>query len=165
MGQRIVRMTGELFQELLTEGRTFPDAAGKVLKVTKGLPEGARLVGLSHDRYFTTYGQWALKFEHPSWPDGRPGDAIPELRVEFGVESPDPALFVARDLPAADVEHLRRELARSPGGRVVVMPVAPEVLCRPELGGIAAFDAAAPAPPGDEPPPPAPDAVRFREFL
>lgn len=85
MGYRIVRMSADLFEQLFTEGYTLPTAENTLIRVTKGLPEGAKLVGMSMNVYFA-FGDVALKFSHPSW-DGVPaGDAIPEQRVEFTMQ-------------------------------------------------------------------------------
>lgn len=86
MGKRIVRVSGELFQMLLTEGTSYPNADGRGIRITKGLPEGAKLIGMSNDLLFVS-DEWALKYEHPSWPDQPPGLAIPYLNIE--VESFD----------------------------------------------------------------------------
>jgi len=97
MGQRIVRMSGEIFQQILTEGFTLPTRGGRRFRVTRGLPEGAKFVGMAHGLYFDT-GEWALKFEHPSWTDIPPDHVIPTLRIEFTEElmgaDPDVPAFV-----------------------------------------------------------------------
>lgn len=121
MGYRIVRMTGELFQALLTEGATFPTAEGRVLRVTKGLPPGAEFVELSPYLFFDT-NEWALKFRHPSWPDARPGECIPELEIRFAEERPEPAVLVSPDVTAEDAAYLRDALALSPSGKLVSVP-------------------------------------------
>lgn len=82
MGRFIVRVTSEMFMEIMTEGRTFPDRNGKRLKVVKGIPEQSRLVSVSHDAYFV-FGQVALMFESPMAPPNISGSVLPEVEVRY----------------------------------------------------------------------------------
>lgn len=92
MGYRIVRMSRELFEELFVEGYTLPDRDGHRLRVTKGLPKGARLEAVSMELWFDL-DQVALKFSHPDW-SNEPGDAIPEIQIEFLMEREDMPIIV-----------------------------------------------------------------------
>jgi hypothetical protein len=92
MGLRIVRISREFFNAFLTEGRQWPSKNGMVLKCVQGLPEGARLVGISEMIYFDS-NDIALKYEHESWPEVAKFDAIPYLKVEFSEVSMDSPLW------------------------------------------------------------------------
>jgi hypothetical protein len=80
VGYRIVRLSEELFTSLFLTGATWPSRDNFRLRVVDGLPEGAKLEAVSMDLYFN-FGQVALKYSHPSWPDTQPGEAIPELHI------------------------------------------------------------------------------------
>lgn len=82
MGQRIVRMTTDLFQEIMTEGWVIPNRSDESVRCVRGLPSGAQLVGVSNQFFFTT-GDIALKFEHESWPEIPYGQVIPEIVIEY----------------------------------------------------------------------------------
>jgi hypothetical protein len=85
MGYRIVRVSREPFEQMFAEGWTCPDAAGRRVRCTKGLPLGARLVAVSMDHFFLT-GDVALKFEHPSRPPDGSGGPIPVAAVVHTAE-------------------------------------------------------------------------------
>ena len=123
MGYRIVRMTGEFFEQMFAEGYTMPTREGERLRTTKGLPLGARLVSVSNQLYFTT-NEIALKFSHPSWDDVPPGHAIPELRVEWAVE-PLPAAFREVDF-AGTFDEVAARLKGAENARKVLLMGADE---------------------------------------
>lgn len=85
MGYRVVRVNGEIFDHLMTQGNRWPDCQGRTLVVDNGLPEGAKLVAMSIDLYFLS-NQIALRFSHPSWPDLPEGCATPELQIRYRIE-------------------------------------------------------------------------------
>ena len=144
MGFRVIRISSELFEDIFADGRTFPDREGVRVRVTKGLPAGAKIVDLSRDLYFCT-NEWALTVFHPDWPDAPPGDALPEMRVEFSMEDTNPRrAWHNEDVYAAlmrpplafskeQVDGLTMEQAR------VLMAVAePTALTSPEMSPEAA---------------------------
>lgn len=81
MGRRIIRISSDLFQELLPEGKQWTSESE--LKAIKGLPEGARLVGVSV-HYYWDNDDVLLKYEHESWPENDRDQPIP--MIEFGRE-------------------------------------------------------------------------------
>lgn len=85
MGYRIVVMSNDLFEQMFTEGYTLPTRDNMRLRVTKGLPVGAKLESVSMDALYMT-GQIALKYSHPSWEDPPFGVAIPHAQIEFVME-------------------------------------------------------------------------------
>src|SRR5262245_49835105 len=87
MGYRIVRISGALWEQMFSEGYTFPTRDGERIRVTKGLPEGAKLVGVAEDTDSFCGQTFLLKFSHPSWEEQEPGERIPEARVEFSAET------------------------------------------------------------------------------
>lgn len=112
MGYRIVLMSHELFEQFFVEGATFPTADNQRLRITKGLPEGAKLEAVSMDYRFRT-GEVALRFSHPSWPDAPRGEAIPELRIEFeSFESTEFRMWMLPGLTAEQRQELMQELQK-----------------------------------------------------
>lgn len=85
MGYRIVRLDRTVFEQWFVEGFTLPTSDDLRIRVTKGLPEGARLDAISDQVFFNTH-EIALRFYHPDWPE-EPGVAIPEARVEITLEA------------------------------------------------------------------------------
>jgi len=83
MGYRIVRMSRELFEQMFVEGYTLPTRENERLRVTKGLPEGVKLVDFMADLFD---GEVLLRFSHPSWEDAPRGERIPEVQIEFAME-------------------------------------------------------------------------------
>lgn len=99
MGYRIVRMSQQLFNEIMTEGRTFPPVPGRRIRVVKGLPEGAKLEQVSMDLWMLQ-GDVALRYSHSSWPETAPGVAVPILDVQFVTED----IVSDRDLTPVEEE-------------------------------------------------------------
>jgi hypothetical protein len=140
MGYRIVRMTNELFEQFFAEGYTLPTREGQRLRVTKGLPVGAKLEAVSMDLYFAT-GQVALKFSHPSWEDTPPDVAIPEAAVEFAMEdSPAPDLthppvteLLLTEQEQAELQEQWNRYSRRPNlaRRFMVLPTTPSLAILP----------------------------------
>ena len=74
MGRRIVRISGELFTEMITEGWQC-GGHSEVVRCIKGLPAGAKYVGagmlyeigdrMAEPRHFAV----KLFYDHPDWPD------------------------------------------------------------------------------------------------
>ncbi len=58
MGQRIIRVSGELIRQVLK------------------LPDDCRVTGLSEHLFFAS-DEWAIRFESPEFPDVPPGNLIP----------------------------------------------------------------------------------------
>jgi hypothetical protein len=93
LGERVVRITGELLAHMLTQGWQCPDRAGAVVRCVKGLPADARLMGV----------QWepmnrcaAFVFQSADWEPVPDGNALPEVRVEYVHEfNAEPADLVA----------------------------------------------------------------------
>ena len=80
-----VEITGELLQQMLTEGW---EAAR--IRCTSGLPEGARFAG-SYVRqwdgmYIRNVPSAILVFEHPDFAEIDDGDVIPFISVEHSQE-------------------------------------------------------------------------------
>ena len=73
-----VPVSQELWQEMATEGWT--PGAGRTIRCTKGLPEGAELVSSSHD---LQRGIVYLVFHHPLFDDVAAGMLIPEMMLEY----------------------------------------------------------------------------------
>lgn len=78
MGQRIVRITGELLANIMTEGWKVPSAQGELLMCNKGLPPDAKLVGCWWDAACNVA---VLKFESASWSEVPPGNQVPRVEV------------------------------------------------------------------------------------
>lgn len=118
MGYRIVRVSREIFREMFTEGRSFPNAANERLRITAGLPEGAQLEGIGEGRSLLINDDIVMRFSHPSWPDVPEGHAYPEQRVEFTMEATVEFRPWSFDkLTPEDVEELRAKLAVPPARR------------------------------------------------
>lgn len=100
MGYRIVRMSAELIEQFFAEGYTMPPRDGTRVRCVKGLPEGAKLVGVSEDGDF---GGARLKFSHPSW-ENEPGETIPEIYVQYTVEDAPPVTANLIHWPALTAE-------------------------------------------------------------
>jgi hypothetical protein len=66
MGQRVLRVAGELIRHVLK------------------LPDTCRVVGLSADQFFNT-DEWAVKVESPDFPEVLPGHVIPEVSAGYGI--------------------------------------------------------------------------------
>ncbi len=114
MGYRIVRISEEIFGLLFREGNVRPDRDGYRLRITKGLPPGAKLEAISMDVYFMS-GEVALKFSHPWWEETAPDERIPEAQVEFTAETTTefrPWMF--DKLTDAEKAELRAELDKVP---------------------------------------------------
>lgn len=103
MGFRIVRISAEILTDWFTEGFMLPRHMGERIRCMNGLPEGAKLVGVSDHLFFDT-NDIALKFSHPSWAD-EPGLPIPELHVKFCVET----VAVIEAPPDPDSPHIVSE--------------------------------------------------------
>jgi hypothetical protein len=86
MGYRIVRMTRELFEQMFVEGYTLPTEDHQRIRVTKGLPQGAKLDAVSMDVFFDSNGI-ALRFSHPEWSEEPFGIRIAEERIEYRMET------------------------------------------------------------------------------
>jgi hypothetical protein len=120
MGYRIVRMSHELFEMMFEEGYTLPNRQGERIRVTKGLPEGAKLVDFHRDVDAFCGGLGVLlKFEHPSWEDTLDGERIPFVDVQFTMETTTefrPWMFDKLTITEklALKEQLERELAATP---------------------------------------------------
>ena len=86
MGIRIVRMNRKLLEQMFVEGYTLPTREGERLRVTAGLPAGAKLEAVLMEYGFST-NDIMLKFSHPSWDEHIAGQAILVQNVEFVLES------------------------------------------------------------------------------
>ena len=71
MGQRIIRVTGELMRYFLR------------------LPDDCNVVGLSPDPYFAS-GDWAVKVESPEFSDVPEGGAIPGVSPVYSMVDGQP---------------------------------------------------------------------------
>lgn len=78
-------MNREIFTRAFIQGARFPDGDNLELRVTTGLPEGSKLVGISMDYAFST-GGISLKFENPLWPELSENEPITEACVEYTAE-------------------------------------------------------------------------------
>lgn len=91
MGLRIVRVTCALLKELFREGATWPSRAGQRLRVMKGLPADAELVGMSSEALRQVVG------------GTRCGAVIPRDEVAYlGTDPPHPLAIT--ELPGTDSE-------------------------------------------------------------
>lgn len=83
MGQRIVRMSIELFTEILTEGWSVGDD-GWSIHCTEGLPPDAKLLEV-YPGYVGGLGPGirhvAFRFEHSDWPELSDPRAAPDLHM------------------------------------------------------------------------------------
>lgn len=70
----VMRVSRSLLADL------FKQDPRRQVVVVEGLPEDARLVGLSEQAYFDT-DQIALKFESDRWPEVPHGQRIPEVAM------------------------------------------------------------------------------------
>lgn len=86
MGQRIVKITTELFTHILTEGWSIGDDSYSIHCI-EGLPEGAILMGVypAGCSYNSSKGvsEITLKFEHSDWPKLLEGEVPPEICVTW----------------------------------------------------------------------------------
>jgi hypothetical protein len=126
VGYRIVRMSRELFEMMFVEGYTLPTRDGYRMRVTKGLPEGARLEEVAGAGSLIGGIDVLLRFSHPSWEDTPPGEPIPELRVESTMEQIAPSAAVPMTFtgattvgpfaPQSGATYLLRQRNPAPGG-------------------------------------------------
>ena len=71
----------ELLQDILTQGWRI-GGPGRYVECTEGVPEGAKIVGSSHDRErLVAY----LFFEHESFEDVLEGGHVPEMKVTHSI--------------------------------------------------------------------------------
>ena len=75
--RKVVLVSQEFFSSWWAESK--PDE-WQILRCDRGLPEGARLIGVALD---PERQMFKFVFEHESFPELLSGDLIPELRVQF----------------------------------------------------------------------------------
>lgn len=72
---KIVRVSRELLADV------FKQSARRQVIVVQGLPEDAKMVGISEECY-CQYDQIALKFESEQWPEVPPGHNLEEIDLQ-----------------------------------------------------------------------------------
>lgn len=87
MGLASVHISGEFWQEIMTEGWSNIDD-GAVVKCVKGLPEGAVCKSVFYRQWpamsdFAPTPELVFVFEHPDFDEVSPGDPIPPIRVVY----------------------------------------------------------------------------------
>ena len=84
MRVRAVRVSGELWQEICTQGWKAADDIG-IVECVEGLPEGAKFVGLHYERWNgkDIVPTLVFLFEHPDFDNVPEGKKIPDIDIIF----------------------------------------------------------------------------------
>ena len=85
-GRKVMWMTPELIQEMITQGWHIPNEKQASITCFRGLPEGALFVGGAYDA--NRMHAVGLVFEYADWPATADGDRYPDMepaawRVEY----------------------------------------------------------------------------------
>ena len=78
MGKRAVEVSGELWQQICTAGWRAGDKA--IVECIEGLPEDAVFYDVEYRGGFEVLH---FVFEHPDWPEVKPGRDIPVISVAY----------------------------------------------------------------------------------
>ena len=99
MGRRIVRVSADLLNMLFEQGNEIPPRAGERIRVTLGLPAGAKLEAARVDTLSNTL---ELGYSHPDWEESQAGQPIPLMDVRFGLFTDSPPGKAVWDGPNHD---------------------------------------------------------------
>ena len=78
VNRAIVSISGEMFQDLITQGNKFEN-----FECLMGIPAGATFMRMDYD---IARGCYTFLYEHPSFSSVAPGSRLPELEIAFKVE-------------------------------------------------------------------------------
>lgn len=87
MGRRIVRISPEIIQELVTQGHTIGE--GCIVRTKEGVPEGATLLRCWIEQEWHPDGCIVMLFEHPSWSETVDGTHYQTMTPMFTRELSD----------------------------------------------------------------------------